>query len=82
VIENFIGLKRKVGIFIGTKNIRCKYWQVHQIVKSNKVVSLPSPHGLLFNSVISGTCLKVNKIKEIKRVAGLDYPAQYKIRLT
>jgi len=68
------GLKQKVGIFIGTKNIfnwRCKYWQVHQIVTNNKVVSLSSPHGLSFNSVIRWTYLKVNKSKEIKRVAWL-----------
>jgi len=43
---------------------------VHQIVPNNKVVNLSSPQGLSFNLVISGNYLKVNKIKEIKNVAG------------
>jgi len=62
-------------------NERCKCWKVYQIVTSCKVVSLPSPHGLSFNSVISETYLKVNKTKESKRIAGLDCPAQCEIRL-
>ena len=43
---------------------------MHQMVTSNKVASLSSPQELSFNLVISGNYLKVNKIKEIKNVAG------------
>jgi len=50
---------------------RCKYWQVHQIVTSNKVVSLSCLQGLSFKFLINISYLKVNKSREFKRVTRL-----------
>jgi len=78
---HYLSLIARFGLASRVMDERCKYWQIHQIVTSNKLVSLSSPQILLFNSVIIGTYLKVNKSKENKRVAGLNYPVQYEIKL-